>query len=71
MSFAEAELIIHQVAYQHGLTVSEVKKGARTKHIGPARAEARRRLRAETDLSHREIAYLLGWAWGRGRRPRS
>jgi len=59
--FRIAEVIINIEALKNGISAEQLLHGPRTKTIGPARQELIRRLRAETDLSWREIGMMCGF----------
>lgn len=60
--YDRAEIIIRQVALHWGIPASRLTSKGRTKHLQLAKADCRRRLRYEAELSWREINDLLGYS---------
>lgn len=58
--FRRAEAILLDVALTEGVSVDLIRSYSRTKNVAQARKIVIRRLRAETDLSWREIGLTLG-----------
>jgi predicted transcriptional regulator len=52
--------IIREVAASHGITVAQVMGKSIERNLVAARTEIARRLEAERDLSHGQIARLVG-----------
>lgn len=60
--YDKAQLIIRLVSLQYGVSVNDLTRKGKTKHVLEAKKECRRRLRNEADLSWREINEFLGYS---------
>lgn len=65
--FRKAQIIITQEALETGIPMDMLTKKGRTKNVAIAKKRIRQRIRAETDLSWREIDIIMG---GSGTRHR-
>lgn len=65
--FRQAQLIITLVSLESGIPIDMLTQKGKTKNVMLAKKKIRRRMRAETDLSLREIDIMMGGS-GKNRR---
>lgn len=60
ITFRQAEEILQSIALEWGISTDMLRSRIRTRTIGRARQAAIKRLREQTNLSWREIGFVVG-----------